>query len=403
MSGNELVGGLVGYWNYGSYTCSLSNSFATGNVTGNNDVGGLVGVKFSVCTISNSAFNDHAGNPSVCVGTDGSAGATSCTTVSNNQSYFYSSTNAPLSSWDFSTIWQTGLTFPLLSGALLQPPATSFGATPSGTTVALSWTNPTNTDFSSVTVRRSTTAFPSTITDGTAVVSNSTSTSYNDTGLAGGTYYYSIFARDAWGYVSARATATAVVVIDTTTLPPTLTQPGKSSTQSPTILVQYTLPEAPLAGSVTLNFNNTAGTNVTVTMTNATTVNTTLDPTNFTASPSVSSATINSIPYGFYNVTLRYQDAAGNPAATTMNTNMQYPDPTANSSNGGGGGGGSQRTLTTALQRTTSSSSSAVAAAAHIHPLQERTCARVRQSVGTNATMLKRVNKRLQKMFGFSC
>ncbi|ATC63708.1 hypothetical protein CMV30_06930 [Nibricoccus aquaticus] len=95
---------------------------------------------------------------------------------------------------------------------------TAFSATPSGTTVALAWTNPVS-DFHSVTIRRSTSGYPSSASNGTAVASGVTTTTQNETGLADGDYYYAIFARDAAGNFSTAATATATV--DTT--PPTTT------------------------------------------------------------------------------------------------------------------------------------------------------------------------------------
>jgi hypothetical protein len=49
--GGYYVGGLVGYNAYGSI---VTNSFATGAVTGNDNIGGLVGVNYGASTISNS-------------------------------------------------------------------------------------------------------------------------------------------------------------------------------------------------------------------------------------------------------------------------------------------------------------------------------------------------------------
>lgn len=104
------------------------------------------------------------------------------------------------------------------------PPSapTSFTATVSGipaSTVNLSWVNPV-ADFASVTIRRSTTNYPTSITEGTAVATNITSTSYADVGLANGTYYYSIFAKDIVGNVSTSAQATAIVNVVTDTSAP---------------------------------------------------------------------------------------------------------------------------------------------------------------------------------------
>ncbi len=86
-----------------------------------------------------------------------------------------------------------------------------FRATASGDTIILSWTNPVS-DFSSSTIRRSTTGYPTSVTDGTAVTST-VSTSYSDTSLANGTYYYSIFAGDDFSNYSNVATAVATVYV----------------------------------------------------------------------------------------------------------------------------------------------------------------------------------------------
>jgi VCBS repeat-containing protein len=112
-----------------------------------------------------------------------------------------------------------------------------FAATPSGSTVALSWTNP-SSDFDSVTIRRSSTSFPTSAADGTAVTSGSTSTSLNQTGLADGTYYYAIFARDAAGNFSTAATASATV--DTT--PPSAPTGFTATPSGNTIALSWTNP-----------------------------------------------------------------------------------------------------------------------------------------------------------------
>ncbi len=87
----------------------------------------------------------------------------------------------------------------------------AFSATPSGSTMNLSWTNPVDADFQSVTIRRGTGTYPTTTTDGTSVVSGLATTSTSDTGLTDGTYYYSIFARDVRGNYSTAATVSATI------------------------------------------------------------------------------------------------------------------------------------------------------------------------------------------------
>ncbi|MBI9032492.1 hypothetical protein JEZ13_10910, partial [bacterium] len=51
VSGTQSIGGLVGY---GSRGCTISNSYSTGQVSGESRVGGLVGYGSMGCTISNS-------------------------------------------------------------------------------------------------------------------------------------------------------------------------------------------------------------------------------------------------------------------------------------------------------------------------------------------------------------
>lgn len=86
----------------------------------------------------------------------------------------------------------------------------SFSAVASGNTINLTWVNPVDVGFSSSTIRRSTTSFPSSITDG-AAVTNTAATSYADASLPDSTYYYSIFALDMAGNASVRATSSATV------------------------------------------------------------------------------------------------------------------------------------------------------------------------------------------------
>ncbi len=87
----------------------------------------------------------------------------------------------------------------------------SFTATPSESSMALSWVNPVDADFLSTTIRRSSTAFPTGIGSGSSVASGLTGTSTTDSGLSNGTYYYGIFARDLRGNYSAVATASGAV------------------------------------------------------------------------------------------------------------------------------------------------------------------------------------------------
>ena len=114
----------------------------------------------------------------------------------------------------------------------------------------------------------------------------------------------------------------AVTVTVGTTLAPTLTSPATNTTGATTLNIVYSLPEAPLAGSVTLTFTPVGGgTPIVWTMNNATSANF-----NYVVGTNpVSSNVTAGAALGFttYNVTLAYQDAYANPAATVTNTNIQ--------------------------------------------------------------------------------
>src|SRR5207245_1290929 len=96
-----------------------------------------------------------------------------------------------------------------------QSPAdvTSPSATGGTAQVTVNWTNP-GGDFSNVVILRNTATISDVPTEGTAPALNATvgssvvryisnGTSFTDTGLTGGTYYYKIFAKDASGNYSA--------------------------------------------------------------------------------------------------------------------------------------------------------------------------------------------------------
>ena len=105
-------------------------------------------------------------------------------------------------------------------------PPTAFSAVATSNNVALSWINPSDTDFNSVTINRSLVAFPANPLDGTHVAVGLTGTSRADNGLADGTYYYSIFAVDNSGNYSIAAQATSLIDITPPTITSTLTANG---------------------------------------------------------------------------------------------------------------------------------------------------------------------------------
>jgi hypothetical protein len=85
-----------------------------------------------------------------------------------------------------------------------QDPVSNFISTVGDAQVALSWTNPTNPDFSRVTILRKTGGFPESHEDaGATIVYNDVGTSYTDTGvIVGTTYYYAIYSVNASGVYS---------------------------------------------------------------------------------------------------------------------------------------------------------------------------------------------------------
>jgi hypothetical protein len=118
------------------------------------------------------------------------------------------------------------------------------------------------------------------------------------------------------------------VTVDTVTLPPVLNLPAASTTVGNPITVDFSLPETAKPGSVKLSFGATV-------LTLASSQESpgphtfSLDPANPTASPQIVSG--GAIPDGTYTVTLSYQDAPGNPAASdtsadvTVNTATEPP------------------------------------------------------------------------------
>ncbi|MFC1686014.1 thrombospondin type 3 repeat-containing protein [Nanoarchaeota archaeon] len=96
------VGGLVAYIsNFGIYNYLVEDSYATGSVTGSgNYVGGLIGKVPSNFLITNSYWYN---NQAQCIGSSGTPGE--CT-LATSEDYFYNKCdNGPMTSWDYTTIW----------------------------------------------------------------------------------------------------------------------------------------------------------------------------------------------------------------------------------------------------------------------------------------------------------
>ncbi len=96
-------------------------------------------------------------------------------------------------------------------------PVSNLQATPGSGSVALSWTNPTSSDFAGVSIRRAVgTTAPSSPTDGTSVMMTTTgTTSYTDNSVnSGTTYTYALFAFDnSYNYSSAVTTTTTTPAV----------------------------------------------------------------------------------------------------------------------------------------------------------------------------------------------
>lgn len=105
------VGGLVGQLDRRSTSRKgrILDSYATGNVSpAGTYSGGLVGHnRNSRGYISASYWNNHTGNPAICVGNGGVGSGGSCTPVQDDETHFYNPVNSPMDEWDFLTtpIW----------------------------------------------------------------------------------------------------------------------------------------------------------------------------------------------------------------------------------------------------------------------------------------------------------
>ncbi|MES2964956.1 MAG: GLUG motif-containing protein [Bdellovibrionota bacterium] len=125
----DQVGGLVGLQTGGSI---LSNSYSSVTVTGAESTGGLVGktetgttitATFATGDVTGSTattlvgplFGSHAGaattsldlGTATCTPGAGACNASGVSSTGATVNHFYNTSNAPLTSWDFTTIWRT--------------------------------------------------------------------------------------------------------------------------------------------------------------------------------------------------------------------------------------------------------------------------------------------------------
>ena len=150
-------------------------------------------------------------------------------------------------------------------------PATALAATPSTSSVALSWTNPTDPDFAGVMIRRTPGNTPPTSpTDGTLVTTTDAATTfYTDTGLnAGTTYSYAVFAYDTTGNDATPATITTTTT--TSSGPGPVTAFTATATTSSSVTLSWTNPTDPSFAGVMIR--RTAGTTPPATSTDGTLV-----------------------------------------------------------------------------------------------------------------------------------
>ena len=124
------------------------------------------------------------------------------------------------------------------------------------------------------------------------------------------------------------ATTTAILTVtDVITQTPSLISPAANTSVGNTLQISYTLPEAPLTGSVQLIFIPTSGgtTVTTWALSNATSASFAYTVGTIPSNSSIVSGT--ALGYGTYNVTLSYQDVYGNMPASVTNNSIQIVAP----------------------------------------------------------------------------
>jgi len=325
---NTEIGGLVGWNNAGTITNSYSRGLVNNGIeahSGMDTVGGLVGFSFGG-TISNSFWDeDTSGQNYSPVGTGKTTAQMKAITTFTD-----TDTSGLTTAWDFvgtpyndagtSSTWEmdpainSGYAFLAWQYSDSNAPSSATSLIGSGVNsdITLSWTNPTESDFVSITVRRSTTSYPSTVSDGTAVVSATTTTSFTQTSLDDGTYYYSVFALDNTGNVSSAVTTS--VAIDIT---------------APTIILLGSATVSQSQGHTYSDAGATATDAIDGDITN-----------NITTSGSVNT----SVP-GTYTITYSVSDAAGNAATSVSRTVIILSVGGAFIPPGGVGDGSSDRSI----------------------------------------------------------
>lgn len=116
-TGSTYVAGLVGNLGSAGIGATLTNSYSSGSVSGGSVIGGLVGNRFALASITNSFWDTTTSGQSTGVGAGAQTGATGKTTAQMMSSATYSSPGWSISSTGLGSTWVIfeGLTRPMLS------------------------------------------------------------------------------------------------------------------------------------------------------------------------------------------------------------------------------------------------------------------------------------------------
>ncbi|MEI6477396.1 MAG: fibronectin type III domain-containing protein [bacterium] len=139
------VGGLVGTF---SGSASITDTFYAGlmNTAGSTNHGAISGIRSGSTTMTNVFFDSDACT-TCSQGASGTGSDTGATSITGDPTYFLNnSTNAPLDTYNFTTVWQTVTAdYPTLrtAGAPTAPSAPqAFSAAKTGDSVVLTWAAP---------------------------------------------------------------------------------------------------------------------------------------------------------------------------------------------------------------------------------------------------------------------
>ncbi|HSX05251.1 MAG TPA: choice-of-anchor U domain-containing protein [Candidatus Saccharimonadales bacterium] len=113
VTGSDSVGGLIGAVNGNNDEATLltlHDTFAAGHVTADpdNDVAGLIGIYGDgnpAIDSSDNFFDQHRTGQTDCSAPDDIGACTAEDADGTHVGYFYAKTNAPMTNWDFNTIW----------------------------------------------------------------------------------------------------------------------------------------------------------------------------------------------------------------------------------------------------------------------------------------------------------